>query len=644
MKGRMRLSLLMLAALLIAARPCAAQVPPGSPRTDTVPPAPRKDTLIRRDTIPPRLSRDTVAHSDTVPPTAKNTPLADTSYYNLPSLAGSRAVGMGPGAWAWGHDAIMASGATNLAELVATVPGIVTLQGGDYGTPLAVSAFGVGGGRVRVIRDGVEVLPLSGGVTNLADIGLAGIQNVRLERQPDELVIRMRSFQYRDARPYSLVEAGTGDFDTNYLRGVFDSPRALGGSVALALERVDTRGPRGAEPGSNTGSWFRYELHRGDAAGLALDVRSMKSTTQVTDYAASTSRTDWTIRGSARLFEGATAQAYWGHSTHKVNDSRAAYITEGGTVSQMGVGASWERQGFFANAQWRHFGGGGLPKTRVDLTAGGHNQRAGGFSAELSREGWPGTAATAERVQAWSAPVRGVFTFFGSWGSGRYGGRTGPLEDVVPKDSAAAAQAAAALANEPLFHITRRTTTRLGVQVSWRGLRLSGAWLALKADSLLPLGLEMDYGTPPLPGGRRTGWEAAAVLPVPLLQGLEIEGSYQQWDSAWSYMPKHIYDGAVVYHNTFLPTGDLELWTTVGVRGHDPMAVRVQTTTQAGDAVLATVPFYQSWYLHLQVRVVTVRAFIDWENFSLRPNLQDFPGRVLPITRTSYGIRWNLWN
>lgn len=619
------------AAFLLAAAPAAGQVPPDSVRADTLPPRPRPDTVPGRDTLPAVAGRDTTS--------------ADTVFYNLPSLQGSRAVGLGPGVWAWDHDQIMSSGATNLAELVALVPGVVTLQGGDYGTPLAVSAFGVAGGRVRIIRDGFEVLPLEGGVTNLAGVGLAGIQEVRLERQPGELVIRMQSIRYDDARPYSLVEAGTGDYNTNLLRGTFADPTALGGSVALALERVDTQGPGGQEPGSNSGSWLRYELHHGDAAGLAVDLRRTKTNTDVTDYAASITRTDWSVRGSARLAEGLTGEAYWGRSTHKVDDPRDAYLTEGGTVSQTGLRAAWRREGFFANADWRRFGGSGLPTKRLDLTAGGESPVFGGFSGELDRESWPGRVTTDKTLRAWTSPLGGVLTLFGSWESGSHGARTGALEDVIPADSAKAAQVAADTTTPgPLFHFSDRTATRLGAQLSWRGATLSAARLSLKADSLLPLGLAMDRGTAPLPGGKRSGWEAVATLPLPILSGLSVQGSYQQWDSAWSYLPKRIYDGALVFHNTFLPTGDLELWTTLGVRGHDPMDVRLMTTTDTGDSVLAGVPFYQSWYFHLQVRVVTVRVFIDWENFTIRRNLQDFPGRVLPMTRATYGVRWNLWN
>ena len=70
----------------------------------------------------------------------------------------------------------------------------------------------------------------------------------------------------------------------------------------------------------------------------------------------------------------------------------------------------------------------------------------------------------------------------------------------------------------------------------------------------------------------------------------------------------------------------------------------VDEETEEERLVLPSVPFYQSWYARLQVRVVTVRVFIGWENLAVRRNLQDFPERVLPATRAFYGIRWTLWN
>lgn len=59
---------------------------------------------------------------------------------------------------------------------------------------------------------------------------------------------------------------------------------------------------------------------------------------------------------------------------------------------------------------------------------------------------------------------------------------------------------------------------------------------------------------------------------------------------------------------------------------------------------LLEVPFFQSWHGRLQIRVVSMRIFVDWENFAVREDNLDFPERRLPQTRAVYGIRWTLWN
>jgi hypothetical protein len=59
---------------------------------------------------------------------------------------------------------------------------------------------------------------------------------------------------------------------------------------------------------------------------------------------------------------------------------------------------------------------------------------------------------------------------------------------------------------------------------------------------------------------------------------------------------------------------------------------------------LETVPFYQNWYGHITARILTVRLFFTWENLAVRRNLQTFPGRLLPPTRSFFGLRWDLWN
>ncbi|HKJ03727.1 MAG TPA: Plug domain-containing protein [Longimicrobiales bacterium] len=608
-----------------------AQVRPDSTRA--VPQPPRPDSLVA----------DSLARQDSIA-------AADSVFYNLPRVGGDRAVGWDQGVWEWAYEELLTQGAVTLAELVAEVPGVTTLLGGDYGNPVGFTAFGLGGGRLRIFRDGFEVMPVEGGVPDLARVGLVGIRSVRLERNPGEIVIRMESLEYEDPRPYSLVEAGTGDLNTNIFRGTFAMPRALRGSVAVGLERTDSRGARGDAAGNRTGTWLRYQLHRGDDAGLAVDFHRMGTETQVDAFASPVTRTDLTVRGRARLAPGLVGEAYWGRSTHTVEDVRDIYAEEGGRQSQVGARAAWETGPFSAEGAYRHFGGDGLPSARLDLSVGGEDRGVGGFAADYQRASWPETTTSGKRIRVWTRPFMGL-SVFGSWESGTAGARTGPLTTPLPPDTSAEASAVdSAAAALPLFRVTDRKATRVGARWSWRGLGLAGARLEVEADSLLPLGFAPDQGGPVVAGGTRTGWEAWARLPT-FLGALSLQGSYQTWDEAWPYLPKRSYQGALVYHKTFLESGNFEWWWTLGVRGHDPMTVRVlaEGSAQGGDGEeapleLASVPFYQNWYARMEARIVTVRIFIGWENFAIRRNLQDFPGQFLPITRAVYGLRWTMWN
>jgi hypothetical protein len=163
----------------------------------------------------------------------------------LPEMPGATPPGWYTGIWTWNREEILGSRGLTLAELLSEVPGAVPLRGGDYGTPVTVSFFGAGGGRIRVFRDGIEVIPLEGSVVDLSRVGLGGLKSVRLVRSVGETRVELESVLAEGGRPYSLIEAGTGDLNSNQFRGTFSHPRALGGVVALAMERVDTRGPRG---------------------------------------------------------------------------------------------------------------------------------------------------------------------------------------------------------------------------------------------------------------------------------------------------------------------------------------------------------------------------------------------------------------
>ena len=594
------------------------------------------DPVEVADSLPEPDSAQAEAALDSVP---------EGVFYNLPEFADAIPAGWHTGVWVWDVEDIMASAANTLAELVAEVPGVITLLAGDYGTPAAFSAFGTGGGGVRIIRDGFEVFPLEGGVADLQRVGLGGIWRVKLYRSGGESVVEMWSLQHEDGRPYTLVEAGTGDLDTNVFRGTFASPDALGGSIGVALERADTRGRRREEPGSRTGSWVRYQLHKGDGAGLALEFRRMSSRSQVPDYASDLTRTDVTIRGRLRPFPGGVLEAYTGRSSHTVADTRTPYLREGGRRSQHGLRVSATRSGVWGRGAYRLFGGDEALEHRLDGSVGFTRAGLGGVEAHYTRAGWSGTSTSSQGGRGWIEALPGV-TLFGSVDSGTYGARTGPPLDVIPvRDSSYVFDPTVLpIAPGPVFGVTERTAFRGGGAISLFGATASGALLRADSDVHLPLGIEPDRGAPLVVGAARTGWEVWGSFPMPLT-GLRLEGSFQQWASPGPYLPKHSYGGAFRFQRIFMESGNFELRFSLGVRAHDAMLVSVPVPEGEDPATaLQTVPSFQSWYGRVLIRVVSARLFINWENMLVNDELQNFPDRLLFATRTSYGLRWTMWN
>ena len=216
----------------------------------------------------------------------------------------------------------------------------------------------------------------------------------------------------------------------------------------------------------------------------------------------------------------------------------------------------------------------------------------------------------------------------------------------------------------PASRFTDRSGTRLGVRAGWRDIELSGARVAAEADSIWPTQLLFDRGGLVVSQPRRQGWELAGRVPL-RPRGLYAVGEVQLWEAADSsealYFPDHVYRGSLSFHRVFRESGNFELWVDLGAQGRSPMNVPLGVPPEpdepdAGsrsgaptgysrdddEAVLVpdVVPFYQNWYFRLQMRLLTLNIFTTVENLTLRRNNQDVPGRLLPGTRSFYGIRW----
>lgn len=652
----------LLAAALLLPAGLPGQVIPDTLRTppDTIP-----DVLAPEDSLGlQEAPSDTVPPPDTVPAV------------RLPALARPVPASFETGVWEWDRDGILGSRAITLADLLAEIPGIVLVRGGDYGSPVAVSAFGAGGDRVRVYRDGVEILPMEGSVADLGRVGMGGLASVRVVRAAGEIRIELSSILADDGRPYSLVEAGTGDLNTNLFRGTFAHPRAFGGVLALSMDRVDTQGPQGREPGSSTAGWIRYARPLW-GGGVAVVDYSSRSSDRGDNYdPGKVSRSDWSIRTRWSLLPGLVGDAYYASSSLKAEEPDTfTFGLEKRT--QLGASLGYDSELVRALGTVRKLSGEGLPSTAARLEAAGHVGRFGGLSGEMEWEKWEDRNVSRNRLRAWTAPLLG-FSLFAEAGRGEWGlPYLAPLVPDTPDpgdegggegEDPPLADTATYVVPGPRF--AEHRGSRYGLRFQWRGLDLAGARLQMESDSLFLMGLPLDRSGETAPGGTRDGFELSGRIPIFLLPGLALVGSYQWWDQAevmaapgadpstpeeqplegkvpWRYLPRQSYQASLSFHDTFFPTENLEVWFDLGAQGRDPMAMPFYQEGSPGQdagAVPVMVPFYQSWFVRLQVRVVTVRAFVMWENFTVRQRNQDIPGRILPPTRSLYGVRWTMWN
>ena len=616
---------------------------PGAPLPDSA----RPGVLLADSARPGALLADSVGREELLLTEADSSEvLADSVRVAprvLPAIAPDLRPSYGLGSWCWDRAALLSTRAVTLAELVSLVPGVIALKGGDYGTPVTVSGFGGGGGRVHVLWDGFEWMPLDGAVPDLSRIGLAGLDEVRVERHPGELRIALRTSEPTNPEPSSLVHVGTGDLGTNVLRGVFIHPNAFRGAFTFALDRVETRGPGLDAAGSLSGFALRYGINTGDRGGIVAEMKRFAPRTDVADLSAGLTRNDWNVRARWRLTKGLVGEGYWGASSLSGGPEELIYGGLDTRRTQLGVRTKYTVGSLWALGSARRFTGRGVPSENYELAGGGTHTSGATLDGSLRVERWAGESAASWRVRIETAPVRG-FSLFAAYEDGRTGAPYVSEYEAYLRSLRLGPPVAANPTEEPRPRFTERTGIRAGGSFSWRGFDVSGAWLSVKADSLRPLGLALDPDGITLEGGDRTGFEATARIPLPV-SGFELEGAVQAWDQGLAYLPRRLWDGALTYHGIFKESQNLELWGSLGVTHRDLMSIGI--LEPGGNPLvpdLVEMPLSEEWYFNIQVRIVTLNLFIRWENLTGKSDNIDFPNRTQARIRTIYGVRWIMNN
>ena len=355
----------LLVALLFAA-PLGGQVP-----TDTAPP---------RVPLPP--ARADTTHADSVKVDTVKAPIAVAARPAMPELRGRRTV--------WDRDALFASGALTLAELLTQVPGVTTYLAGFIAAPTATSWYGEPG-RVRVYLDGVEMDgldPREGGVRDLAVIQLWTLEEVAAERAAGELRVFLRSWRVRLTTPETRTDILTGSENTNLYRGFFGKRMQSGGVLQLAAQQYSTTSVRTAGDGDALGAFTRVGVARGRLTVDGVVTRFSRTRSATKRYVLSGSPDPAAIGAFKGLDQAAYVRVAWAdtdtaHFWAQVVAATLLHAERNDSTQAPGDTAVSQAQ-YVATAGIRRWGA--TLSATARLRSGGGEQRL----APTVRGGWEG--------------------------------------------------------------------------------------------------------------------------------------------------------------------------------------------------------------------------------------------------------------
>jgi hypothetical protein len=643
---RLPLSLLCAAALSL----CESGV--GMAQEPVRPPPPDTMAEFELDTIPPARRRDTL-----------RSPPADTVRFlpNLPESPRPASPEVSLGRWEWSRAELLRITGPSLLDLLERIPGVLITRSGGPGLPASIDAFGSGGGRVRVFLDGFELDPLASATFDLQQIGLAGLDLVRVVRSLRELRIELFSVRLAAEQAYSVVEAGigTGILEARTLRGLLLQPVGRRSQLAAGFDFFDTEGAFRQVPFMFREGWLRYGWAFSPDAGVEIEMRRSGFERGVwqgqpfASFAADVSRRDLLLRGRVRLHDDLTLDAVLGRSTRTVQDTSFRGVDT--RSSQAAARAVWETEPAWAIAAARlRAGHVGVASPGAELELNGGIRPIRPMLAEAGVR-WA-TAAGISSMEGEAVSRLGPFagvSFFGGVATGsRALGVLRPdtllISRVEPDDETGDPRTVVDSLPRWSFPAVQGDLRGLRGGAEWvsGGFRLQGALLSLHGGTVAPHGLPFDRHAPITETEASRGYEIAARVPL-LWPGLRAEA----WHLSWSdtgfrpYLPTYQSRVSLVLHGLYYggqlePDIRLELVRRGPALVLDPV-VRTFSVSSAP---------YDRLDLNLNIRVVDLRFFLAWENVLDLRDLSDLGeggagGRYpLPGQRVLYGIRWSFLN
>lgn len=536
----------------------------------------------------------------------------------------------------WNRNALFASGALTLNDLLERIPGLTPFQSGWISSPQVASYAGELT-RIRVFLDGFELdelNPRSGGVRDFSTVPLWTVQEVRIERSAREIRVHLATWSVRSTIAATRVDVATGDYETNTYRGYFGKRYSNGAMLQAGAFQYGTQdnvlgdsdhlalmARAGWAKGkfSVVGTYHTLGLDRAEQ----LRISTTPPRPNLRSQDARITQAHLRVAYGDPSQDGLWAQLGAGDFRFKLTRGDTTIVTQipGDTVPDSTV---VKRDTTRVRPQFLGAVGYTIGPFRLSAESRGRRVRgemyvSGGVRAAVEYEGLVASIHAEQRLPDSSLTTDATVRFQ-------------PLPFLALAGSIGR--------TSPVSSADRPTTLAARAEI---GVRLGRMWVAagqlMRDTALLAAPIVFDTAFQAAADGRLTG--TFATLRGKFFGDLGIDAVGVRWEREGFYRPKE-QSRTQLYIDTqwrsAVPSGNLNIFAalTHEYRGRAlfPMAA---------PALPLETPVYRTWGFLLEVRILRAVLSYQFRNvFGLQ--YQQVPGFMMPRQTNYYGVRWEFVN
>lgn len=544
------------------------------------------------------------------------------------------------------REQVLSSGAINLADLLDRVPGMTTFRSSWIAGQHVASYLG-DFRRVRYFVDGVEldaIQPRDGGVLDLDDVPIWTIEELTIERAPEETRVWMRSWSTERTIPFTRADVYTGDLNTNGFRALFARRYRNGFALQFGGEQAATQ----------TGRVSAFST--GETASGAAD-----GSNQIVNARLGWSRgrisADVYATGSSRDRDPRAAREGFGSLPAFKGSRREAFVRVGYGDTSRGF---WT-QGVVGFLRTRLEGIAGLDTAVTDTTMAdsasadtvrGRTQQV--LTVGYRTAGWQLTLTDRVRPitgKSYHAPMVRASVGDRRYSAGLFA-EDNAADSVRRVDAFARATPFRWLVLSAAFS-DRRTridsntysdrSLRVEGGVRYRQLLVGGG--IVKADEFqyrLPVVLGSDALT--LPSPNSTGFTVSVSGPV--YKDLRLDVQTIRWNSGQFGRPRaHIRAELALISEwrSRFPLGQFGIDARLVYDVRDPVPFYFAPANDEEDTGVRLAAASRYGAGQLEIRIQRARIFYQYRNLTGRA-YEQIPGITLPPAVQIYGVRWEFFN